>query len=178
MLASSGSGQLSSRSMQRGFTLLEVLVALAIFAITAAAMINGIASSLSAHSYLERKTIAHWVAMNQLAETRLLTVWPSVGMSDGTEQMAGHEWHWTRKVEETADPKLRRVDIEVRAEREEESPLIRLAGFVTDRPEQMSAPTGDTDSRGDAGGETDGGKEDPDQNDDENDDTGGEGGEK
>lgn len=176
-MASKFGRPLSAGKNSRGFTLLEVLVALAIFAITAAAMINGIASSLSAQSYLERKTIAHWVAMNQLAETRLLTVWPSVGMSDGTEQMAGHEWHWTRKVEETADPKLRRVDIEVRAEREDESPLIRLAGFVTDRPEQMSAPTGDTDSRGDAGGETDGGKEDTDQNtDDDNTDTGNEDG--
>lgn len=141
---------------QRGFTLLEVLVALTVFAITAAAMINGIAASLSAQSYLERKTIAHWVAMNQLAETRLMTTWPSVGMSDGSEEMSGHEWFWTRKVEETSDPKLRRVDIEVRAEREEESPLIRLAGFVTDRPELLAAPTGDMNG----GGYSDGGKDD------------------
>ncbi|NQD35667.1 type II secretion system minor pseudopilin GspI [Permianibacter sp. IMCC34836] len=148
----------------RGFTLLEVLVALAVFAITAAAMINGIATSISAQSYLERKTIAHWVAMNQLAETRLMTTWPAVGISDGSEEMSGHEWFWTRKVEETSDPKLRRVDIEVRAEREDESPLTQLAGFVNDRPELLAAPTGDLSS----GGYSDGGKGES-----ENDDNGG-----
>lgn len=127
----------------QGFTLLEVLVALAIFAVAAAAMINGITTSLSAQSYLERRTLAHWVAMNQMTEVKLQATWPSVGLSDGTEEMTGHEWFWTRKVEETADPKLRRVDIEVRAAREDESPLVRLSGFVTDRPEQLSAPSVD-----------------------------------
>ena len=149
-----------SRRQQRGFTLLEVLVALAIFAITAAAMINGITSSLSAQSHLERKTIAHWVAMNQLTEVKLQATWPSIGLTDGTEEMTGHEWFWTRKVEETADPKLRRVDIEVRTEREDETPIVRLSGFVTDRPEQISAPSVDN---GDTG-YSDGGKEDNPEN--------------
>ena len=146
---------------QRGFTLLEVLIALTVFAITAAAMINGIAGSLAAQSHLERKAIAHWVAMNQLAETRLLSTWPAVGISDGSEEMAGHEWFWSRKIEETSDPKLRRVDIEVRAEREEESPLTRLAGFVTDRPALLAAPTGEV--SGDRGGGGDGTTADPDK---------------
>lgn len=137
----------------RGFTLLEVLVALAIFAITAAAMISGIAGSLSAQSYLERKTIAHWVALNQLNFTNMRAVWPAVGISDGREEMAGHEWHWTRKVEGTADPKLRRVEIEVRAEREDEDPLVRIAGFVTDRPAEMAAPSNELEGGGYSDGE-------------------------
>jgi len=143
---------------QRGFTLLEVLVALAIFAITAAAMISGIAGSLSAQSYLERKTIAHWVALNQLNFTNMRAVWPAVGISDGREEMAGHEWHWTRKVEGTADPKLRRVEIEVRAEREDEDPLVRIAGFVTDRPADMAAPSNELEG----GGYSDGTEKEPD----------------
>ena len=137
----------------RGFTLLEVLVALAIFAITAAAMISGIAGSLSAQSYLERKTIAHWVALNQLNFTNMRAVWPAVGISDGREEMAGHEWHWTRKVEGTADPKLRRVEIEVRVEREDEDPLVRIAGFVTDRPAEMAAPSNELEGGGYSDGE-------------------------
>ena len=155
----------SNRSLdqarQRGFTLLEVLVALAIFAITAAAMINGITTSLAAQSHLERKTIAHWVAMNQLTEVKLQATWPSIGLTDGTEEMTGHEWFWTRKVEETADPKLRRVDIEVRTEREDETPIVRLSGFVTDRPEQISAPTVDD---GDTGYSEGGKEENPEAN--------------
>lgn len=130
-------------SRQRGFTLLEVLVALTIFAITAAAMISGIAGSLAAQSHVERKSIAHWVALNQLAVTRMQAQWPGVGIRDGSEEMAGHEWFWTRKIEATSDPKLRRVDIEVRTEREDETPLITLAGFVSDRPAELAAPSGE-----------------------------------
>ncbi len=138
---------------QRGFTLLEVLVALTIFAITAAAMISGIAGSLAAQSHVERKSIAHWVALNQLAVTRMQAQWPGIGMRDGSEEMAGHEWFWTRKIEATADPKLRRVDIEVRAEREDETPLVTLAGFVSDRPAELAAPSGEVNTTPSENGE-------------------------
>lgn len=124
----------------KGFTLLEVLVALAIFAITAAAMMNSIASSLNAQSYMERKVLAHWIAQNIMAETRFLPQWPSVGLSNGDVEMAGHVWYWQRKVEETADPKLRRVEIEIRAEQDDEDSLVRLAGFVNERPADLFGP--------------------------------------
>lgn len=124
----------------KGFTLLEVLVALAIFAITAAAMMNSIASSLNAQSHMERKVLAHWMAQNIMAETRFLPQWPSVGLSNGDVEMTGHIWYWQRKVEETADPKLRRIEIEIRAEQDDEDPLVRLAGFVSERPAELFGP--------------------------------------
>ncbi len=149
----------------RGFTLLEVLVALTIFAITAAAMISGIAGSLAAQSHVERKSIAHWVALNQLAVTRMQAQWPSIGIQDGSEEMAGHEWFWTRKIEATSDPKLRRVDIEVRTEREDETPLITLAGFVSDRPAELAAPSGEVNTTpGDGGEPPPDGQTPPDEN--------------
>lgn len=125
---------------EHGFTLLEVLVALAIFAITAAAMMNSIASSINAQSHMERKVIAHWIAQNLMAETRFLPQWPSVGLSNGDIEMVGQQWYWQRKVEETSDPKLRRVEFEIKADDEDENALVRLAGFVSERPAELFGP--------------------------------------
>ncbi|HEX5842512.1 MAG TPA: type II secretion system minor pseudopilin GspI, partial [Pseudomonas sp.] len=54
-----------------GFTLLEVLVALAIFALVAASVLTATARSLQTASRLEEKTLAMWIADNQLAELQL-----------------------------------------------------------------------------------------------------------
>lgn len=130
----------STMKNKRGFTLLEVLVALTIFAITAAAMHHGIASSINAHSHMKSKVLAHWIAQNIMAETRFLPQWPSVGISNGDVEMAGHQWAWQRKVEETSDPLLRRVDIEIKFAENDDYTLARLSGFVTEEPAQLAAP--------------------------------------
>ena len=126
---------------KQGFTLLEVLVALTIFAITAAAMHHGIASSINAHSHMKSKVLAHWVAQNIMAETRFLPKWPAVGISNGDVEMANHQWAWQRKVEETSDPLLRRVDIEIKFAEDDEYTLARLSAFVTEEPAQLAAPS-------------------------------------
>jgi general secretion pathway protein I len=128
----------------RGFTLLEVLVALAVFATSAAALIYSLGESTRAQAYMEHKTLAHWIAMNQLSLTRLQAKWPGIGSTSGTEEMTGTEWHWTRIVEQTADAKLRRVNMEVRLNPEDETPLIRLAAFVSQEPIKLSTPSAGT----------------------------------
>lgn len=118
----------------RGFTLLEVLIALAVFAIAAAAMISGITDSVAAQSHLERKTLASWVAQNQLALVRLQEAWPDLGEVSGEEEMAGRSWYWRRHTQATSDERLRRVDVEVRAAVDDETALIRLSAFVNATP--------------------------------------------
>lgn len=129
---------------QRGFTLLEVLVALAVFATSAAALIYSLGESTRAQAYMEHKTLAHWIAMNQLSLTRLQAKWPGIGITSGTEEMTGTEWHWTRNVIQTSDVKLRRVDMEVRLDAEDETPLVRLSAFVSQEPIKLSAPAAGT----------------------------------
>lgn len=115
-------------STARGFTLLEVLVALAIVAVALAALVRTGAQATDNTGYLERKTFAHWVAMNQLTELQATGQGLARGRSEGTEEMAGIEWHWQRSVKPTPDPRLMQVDIVVG--REGEPQLVTLSGFV------------------------------------------------
>ena len=101
-----------------GFTLLEVLVALAVLAIAMAAVIKVSASNTSNTAYLKEKSIAHWIAVNKANELRLGENWPSVGTKKGSVVMAKQEWRWQLKVSNTPDKNIRRMDIEVQHERE------------------------------------------------------------
>lgn len=100
-------------SRQTGFTLIEMLAAVAILAIAMAAVISGLARYVDNTAYLREKTIALWVAHNHLTEIDLQPVWPDIGKSDGKLPMAGRDWKWKAEVKATEDPQLRRVDIDV-----------------------------------------------------------------
>ncbi|MGE0080919.1 MAG: type II secretion system minor pseudopilin GspI [Thiohalomonadaceae bacterium] len=115
---------------QRGFTLLEVLVALAIVAIALGALLKTGAGNSANAVYLRDKTLAHWVAMNKVTELQLEPGWPAVGTTRGKAEMAGREWQWTAKVSETFDANVRRVDVEVRAEDERGSALDTVTAFL------------------------------------------------
>ena len=101
-------------SRGRGFTLVEVLVALAIIAIGMAAVIGALGSSASTVSYLRDKTFAQWVALNQIATLRLSGQMTPVGNSDGDSDFAGRKWHWRREVTATQVPGVVRIDVKVR----------------------------------------------------------------
>jgi general secretion pathway protein I len=116
----------------KGFTLLEVLVATAVIAIALAAIIRLAAMSSSNLALLRDKTIAHWVAMNQIAELQASETYPPIGRSSGEEEMAGREWHWSMEIQNTPDKDLRRVQIQVHREEGRDAPSITvLTGFIT-----------------------------------------------
>jgi general secretion pathway protein I len=124
------------RSRARGFTLLEVMVALVVIAVALAAVMKSASSHARNAAFLETKTYAHWVAMNRLARLRM-GGFGSLQDSDGTETMAGHEWYWRIKLTQVGDAtaraaglNLRRVDIEVRSEKDDASATAVLSGFV------------------------------------------------
>jgi len=123
----------------RGFTLLEVLVALAVLAIAMAALIKGGADNARGAAYLRDKTLAQWVAMNVVAEQRLAGGWPAPGKQRGSEEMARHEWFWELTVAETFDEDMRRLEVAVRGEEKKEAgTLVTLVAFL---PRPPTAPT-------------------------------------
>ena len=97
-----------------GFTLIEVLVALAIVAVGMAAVLAALSSSADSVAYLRDKTFAQWVALNQISTLRISGQMTPVGNSDGNLDFAGRSWHWRRDVVATEVPGVVRIDMKVR----------------------------------------------------------------
>ncbi len=100
-------------SRARGFTLIEVLAALAIITIGMSAVLGTLGSSASTAGYLRDKTLAQWIALNQVAETRLGGELPMTGTTDGTVDYAGRHWHWRQQVTDGDAPGLYRIEVSV-----------------------------------------------------------------
>jgi general secretion pathway protein I len=114
-----------------GFTLLEVLVALAILAAALAAVVKAVGMQADYSGYLRDKTFAQWIAVNQLTEQRLQRKWPSIGRGNGKVKMANQTWYWQQTVFDTLDPDLRRLEIGVKNNPDADTPLIVVTGFLT-----------------------------------------------
>jgi general secretion pathway protein I len=115
----------------RGFTLIEVVVALAIVAIGMFAVFKTIGDTTGNIGYLRDKSLAGWIADNRITEIRLSGEYPSVDKTEGDIDYAGRRWHWIATVSQTQVDGLRRIDVKVRRESDaENSSLVILAGFV------------------------------------------------
>ena len=116
---------------QQGFTLLEVLVALAILAIVMGALIKVTDSYAFNAVYLQEKTLAQWIAENKAVEYQLMKEFPPVGSKKGETEMAKVEWQWRVKVSNTEDRRLRRLDISVALQQGDlDTPITTLVAFV------------------------------------------------
>jgi general secretion pathway protein I len=98
----------------RGFTLIEVLVALVIVAVGMAAVLSALSSSANTLSFLRDETFAQWVALNKIATIRISGQQPATGTSDGDTDFAGRSWHWRQEVVTTEVPGVVRIDVKVR----------------------------------------------------------------
>ncbi|TKB46680.1 type II secretion system minor pseudopilin GspI [Thalassotalea mangrovi] len=113
------------------FTLVEVMIAMAIFAIAGTAIFKVANSTLIGTSRLETTTIAQWVASNQLVEVTLDQSWPPKKNQKGELEMADRQWHWLQIVEETEDKRMRAVTIEVREDPADAYPVASLMTYVS-----------------------------------------------
>ena len=120
----------------RGFTLLEVMVALAILAIALAASVRSVGEQARARDLLRDDSYARWVAANLIAETRISEGFPLPGTREGQSRMADRIWRWRLIVSETPEGDMRRLDAEVYDGDEPidaRSPRVRLSGFASGR---------------------------------------------
>jgi general secretion pathway protein I len=154
----------------RGFTLIEVLVALAIVVIGMAALLGAMTSAADTSIYLRDKMFAEWVALNRVEEVRLQFRKPGKGKSDGEVEYAGRRWRWEQEVLETEIPGILRVEVRVRPAdmnvSAKRSWFTTTSGIIGDA---IAPPTGDNskfyrpnDRSGEGG--PDGEEQNPDEN--------------
>jgi general secretion pathway protein I len=121
-------------SKRGGFTLVEVLVALAIISIALLAALRVAGGGTSSVGELRARLLAGWVAENLLAEQRARGEWPSLGIQRGTQRQGGIEFAWREEVIATPNVTFRRVDARVFAAPEEAHVLAHLTWFVVNIP--------------------------------------------
>ncbi len=117
-----------------GFTLVEVLVALAIVSIALLAALRAAGQGTAAVGELRLRLLAGWVAENRLAEHRARGDWLALGIGRGMQSQGGVEFAWREEVIATPNAAFRRVDVFVSAPAEESRALARLTGFVVQPP--------------------------------------------
>ena len=129
---------------RRGFTLIEVLVALVIAALGLAAVLSVVTNTARDSNYLRDKTLASWIALNQITLVRISNTLPSVDKTSGDVDYANGKWKWLQTVTQTDVAGMRRIDVAVRhAEDPESSPVATLTGFVG-RTQVQSQPSAAT----------------------------------
>lgn len=126
----------------RGFTLLEILVALLVVSLSMGAVIQTVGSYTKNQAKLRDRVFAQWVARNQLVAQQISTDWPSIGQKKGEvdfpEDVSGsrnREWRWIMQVTQSPEEDMRRLDIDVYSASADDdaAPLARLSGFVEKR---------------------------------------------
>lgn len=124
------------RRSQFGFTLLEVMVALIIFAFSALVILQQSTKSVHQLSMLQDKTLALWVAENALAKIKLETQWPSAGKTEYVVSNAGQEWNVSQKIEDTSNESLRKIIVDISKEDASNNTnaldfsLVTLTGYI------------------------------------------------
>lgn len=121
-----------SREKTAGFTLVEILVALAILSISLSGVLYVIHQNTNNLIYLKNKTFAHWVAMNKISEFRVnpVLIQNSRRLS-GRYTLAQREWEWTAHLIHTEDKDLDKLNIDVYSAEDSEMKLATLTSFIT-----------------------------------------------
>ena len=117
-----------------GFTLVEVMVALAIVAIAVPALLFALFQQLDGTEYLRDRSIASWISTDRMSELRLVVAKQGAvpkGELLGETRLAERDWYWWIEQQATEIPGFIRVDVKVSLEAERTQPLHTLTAFVT-----------------------------------------------
>lgn len=112
---------MSLRANIKGFTLIEVVVAVAVIAVGLMGTIKTVGTVTKNTAHLNERVIATWVAQNAMASYELNLENDAEKETTGSEEIAGIEWYWTKKLVNTQDPGIQRVEIDVRRDDKSDS---------------------------------------------------------
>ncbi|MEM8988538.1 MAG: type II secretion system minor pseudopilin GspI [Pseudomonadota bacterium] len=113
---------------ERGFSLIEVVVALGVISVAMLALVRIAGENAKAVAAMEEKALAGIVAENRLIELLFEREQPPAGKSEGEIELAGRNWTLTERVSATADPDIFRIDLSVQREGEDRQ-AADLTGF-------------------------------------------------
>ncbi len=111
--------------------LVELLVALTILALPLAAITRSMSQAIDNTAALRDRSLALWIAQDQIALHRMRHDWPDVKVTSGTRELAGRNWRWQEQVLTTPVAQLRRLEVEVR-DAEHSQVLAHLVAFLRD----------------------------------------------
>ena len=116
----------------KGFTLLEVMIALFVIAVALGGVIKVMGNAAINSSRLSNKTIAQWVALNRIGRLQIGSQWPKFGDIKGDDEMANQEWRWVQKTIKTSDENIKRIELSVWNKDDDSSaePFITVVGFL------------------------------------------------
>ncbi len=118
----------------RGFTLIEVLVALLVFGLIATAASQVGSQYIGTYERVRDKTLATWIAENRMAELRLAEDFPGIDETTDELNYGNYRWQVTTEISATEEPSIRRVDIHVgqfTSEGADDPPTMHtLSGFI------------------------------------------------
>ena len=122
-----------------GFTLLEVLLAMTIIAMSLLAALRTTENTTRTLTRLQERTIAQWVAENALVSMRYRIdgIQPLAGRWQSTAEMADRTWFWIATSNPTGDPGILKIYVEVR--RQENGPA--LGSITTYWPAELLSGT-------------------------------------
>lgn len=115
---------------ESGFTLLEVLVAMAIISLGLIGVFGSFNQMLAATALLRDKTLATWIATDRITEMRVTGAYPDAGEYDDVLDMAGAEWAYTVKVSKIPEIEMRRLDVSVSFADEPGNVIATVIGFL------------------------------------------------
>jgi general secretion pathway protein I len=97
----------------RGFTLIEVMIALVVVALGIGALLTTLTSSAETIGRLRVQSFAQWVALNRISEVRLSGERPATGTRDGEAEFGGARWRWHQQVSDAGFAGMLRIEVAV-----------------------------------------------------------------